>query len=58
MALSDVSRRNSQPAPLKRLVPLLYATLTVPPALRPYSALMLLVTTRNSAIASGGGCIT
>ena len=29
-----------------------------PPALRPYSALMLLVTTLNSATASGEGCIT
>ena len=53
-----MSRKNSQPAPENRFVPLLYATLTVPPPLRPYSALMLLVTTRNSAIASGDGCIT
>src|SRR5919108_1957320 len=30
----------------------------VAPAARPYSALMLLVTTLNSPTASGGGCIT
>src|SRR5215212_5184746 len=30
----------------------------VAPAARPYSALMLFVTTLNSVIASGGGCIT
>jgi hypothetical protein len=40
------------------LVPLAYATLMVAPAARPYSALMLLVTTLNSATASGDGCIT
>jgi hypothetical protein len=32
--------------------------LIVAPALRPYSADMLLVTTRNSATASGDGCMT
>jgi len=32
--------------------------LIVAPAARPYSALMLLVTTLNSPIASGVGCIT
>jgi hypothetical protein len=30
----------------------------VAPPLRPYSALMLLVTTLNSATASGEGCMT
>ena len=39
-------------------MPLRYATLTVAPAARPYSALWLFVTTRNSLTASGGGCIT
>src|SRR5918993_3868890 len=58
VAFIAVSRKNSHAAPLKRLVPLRYDTLIVPPALRPYSALMLLVTTRNSATASGDGCIT
>ena len=37
-------------------MPLLYATLSVAPPLRPYSALVLLVTTLNSATASGDGC--
>jgi hypothetical protein len=32
--------------------------LIVAPAERPYSALMLLVTTLNSAMASGAGCMT
>ena len=31
--------------------------MVAPPA-RPYSALILLVTTLNSATASGGGCMT
>src|SRR5205823_3528102 len=57
-AFSAVSRKNSQPSPWIWLVPLRYATLTVAPAARPYSALWLLVTTRNSLTASGGGCIT
>src|SRR5687767_649814 len=58
VAFSDVSRKNSHAAPCSLLVPLWYATLTVAPPARPYSALMLLVTTLNSATASGGGCIT
>ena len=58
MAFRLVSRKNSHAAPLKRFVPLRDATFTVAPALRPYSALMLLVTTLNSATASGEGCIT
>src|SRR5512145_2455654 len=58
VAFRSVSRKNSQPAPLNRFVPLRYATLMTPPALRPYSALMLLVTTLNSATASGDGCMT
>src|SRR5579871_5546890 len=40
------------------LVPLFKATLTVTPALRPYSALILLVWTLNSTMASGAGCAT
>ena len=57
-ALNSVRRMNSQAAPRNVLVPLAYATLIVAPAERPYSALMLLVTTLNSPTASGAGCIT
>src|SRR5689334_18089272 len=49
---------NSHAEPRNVLVPLAYATLIVAPADRPYSALMLLVTTLNSPTASGDGCIT
>ena len=49
---------NSHAEPRNVLVPLAYATLIVAPADRPYSALMLLVTTLNSPTASGAGCIT
>ena len=58
VALSAVLRKNSHASPVSRFVPLRYATLTVAPAARPYSALWLLVTTLNSATASGEGCIT
>ncbi len=44
---------NSQAEPRYVFVPLAYATLIVAPAERPYSALMLLVTTLNSPTASG-----
>src|SRR5262245_46040050 len=55
---SAVLRKNSQASPVMRFAPLRYETLTVAPAARPYSALWLLVTTRNSPTASGEGCIT
>ena len=54
----SVRRMNSHADPRRRFVPLAYATLMVAPPDRPYSALMLLVTTLNSATASGAGCIT
>src|SRR5215470_5036889 len=55
---SAVLRKNSHASAVTRLAPLRYETLTVAPAARPYSALWLFVTTRNSPTASGGGCIT
>ena len=58
MALNSVRRAYSHADPRTVLVPLAYATLTVAPAERPYSALMLLVTTLNSPTASGAGCMT
>src|SRR5262245_37910699 len=57
-AFSAVLRKNSYTVPEKSLPPLRYATLTVAPAARPYSALWLFVTRRNSDTASGDGCIT
>src|SRR5260370_20288403 len=48
-------RRNSQRAPWIRLVPERATTFITEPAVRPYSALKLLVSTLTSCSASGGG---
>src|SRR5439155_19202986 len=48
----------SYAVPWKLFVPDFVTTLTIPPALRPYSALYVLVNIRNSSIMSGFGLST
>ncbi len=53
LASSAVLRRNSYTVPCSPFVPVRVTRSTWPPAVRPYSALALLVMTRNSWRASG-----
>jgi hypothetical protein len=55
-AFKSVLRRNSYSVPCTWLPPERSAAFTTPPPTRPYSALKLLVITRNSSTASGEGC--
>ena len=54
-AFSFWFRRNSQALPCNWLVPDFVTTLNTAPALRPYSAVKLFVSTFTSCSASGGG---